>query len=63
MISHGQALRYPGGSLSVNGFDSADAALWCAVKLVKQPVRVLRRILTRDQRARVIEMARKKLFS
>ena len=65
--SYGQFLSADGfGSIRVSGLNSPDAALWLAARLLvtgwsASPKRGLRKALSRQQRERLIAIARRKL--
>jgi len=63
MVSYGQTLACDCGRVSVSGCASPDEALWRAAHLTRLPALKLRKVLTPDQRERLLKIARQKLFN
>lgn len=63
-VLFGQRLDYPGGSVSVNGCIRPEDALWRAAHMLFRSSLTRRQInkaLSKDQRERLLTIARKKL--
>lgn len=63
LIGCGQRFEWSYGGVSVEGFSTADGALWSAARMMYRLAtpRVMRKTLDKDQRTRLIEIARRKL--
>lgn len=63
MTTYGQTLVHDGGQVTVSGHPDPDGALWTAARMLRVPVKKLRKILSEDQRARLLKIARSKINS
>ena len=64
LIGYAQRFEWDNGCMVLaEGFATADGALWRAARMLYHSVtpRKMRRVMSKDQRARLIEVARRKL--